>query len=113
MTNWNELTDVLQFEEIKELSNERPVLIYKHSTTCGISGNVLHNLETYGEALAGAYELYYLDLLAYRSVSNAAAEVFDVIHQSPQVIIVENGEVVHHASHFAIQPEKLVTLATS
>jgi len=51
----------------------------------------------------GKIDLYYLDLLAFRDVSNEVAIQFQVVHQSPQLLIIQNGNTVHHASHQGIQ----------
>ncbi|WP_196888660.1 bacillithiol system redox-active protein YtxJ [Aureivirga sp. CE67] len=98
---WKELRDLKTLDEIKEISKEKPVVIFKHSTRCGVSRGVLRQFERsisdYKEA-----DFYYLDLLQHRSVSNAIAEIFHVIHQSPQMLIIKNGEVVKHESHYQI-----------
>lgn len=46
--------------------------------------------------------LYFLDLLRYRDISNAIAQRFNVRHQSPQVLVIENGTCSTHASHYGI-----------
>jgi bacillithiol system protein YtxJ len=57
--------------------------------------------------LADAVDAYYLDLLEYRPISSAIAEQFSVTHQSPQLILMKNGQVVHHASHSDIDAQLL------
>ena len=47
-------------------------------------------------------DLYYLDLLSYRDVSNEVGYKFQVIHQSPQLLVIRNGITAAHASHGAI-----------
>jgi bacillithiol system protein YtxJ len=85
---WNALTSIAQIDEIKELSNQQPVLIFKHSTRCSISATALSRLERSWKAEEMIpLQTYFLDLIAYRSVSGAVAEIFDVQHQSPQVCI--------------------------
>jgi bacillithiol system protein YtxJ len=56
---------------------------------------------------ADRMDLYYLDLHAYRSVSNEVAHKFGVMHQSPQLLVIRNGVVVGHASHGAITAMQL------
>ncbi len=101
--NWNILTEISQLEDIKKESYNYPVLLLKHSTTCSISGTSLNRLErNWKQEKVGDLKPYYLDLLRYRSVSNEIATVFNVEHQSPQVLVIQNGECVYHASHFEI-----------
>jgi bacillithiol system protein YtxJ len=101
--NWNQLTEVEQLQTIKEESYNYPVLILKHSTTCSISGTALNRLErNWKQEKVGELKPYYLDLLRYRPISNEIANLFKVEHQSPQVLIIQNGECVYDASHFDI-----------
>ena len=99
---WIVLSSIEQIEEIKDKSKERPQLIFKHSTTCGISRMVLNMFEQ-GYSLNGEQaDLYFLDLHAHRDVSNKVSEMFGVLHQSPQLLVVKNGTVTFHTSHGAI-----------
>ena len=101
---WHPLTGSQQLEELKEESKDKPVVIFKHSTRCGISRMVLNNFEKEYD-LKGDKEvkLYFLDLLANRDLSNEVANYFGVRHESPQMIIIKDKNVVHHASHQSIQ----------
>lgn len=98
---WIPLTSIAQLEDIAQQSNGKPQLIFKHSTTCGISRMVL-NMFTGSYNLQDTADIYFLDLHAHRDVSNEVASRFGVMHQSPQLIIVKNGEVTYHTSHGAI-----------
>jgi len=101
--NWNQLTDLSQLEVIKEESKQQPILILKHSTTCSISSTALNRLErNWKQESVGELKPYYLDLLKYRPISGAIASTFGVEHQSPQVLIIQNGECIYNASHFDI-----------
>lgn len=106
--DWNKLTEVSQLQTIKEESFNHPVLILKHSTTCSISGTALNRLErNWKQEKVGELKPYYLDLLSYRPISSEIASVFNTEHQSPQVLIIQNGECVYDASHFDISFAKL------
>ncbi|MEP5616794.1 MAG: bacillithiol system redox-active protein YtxJ, partial [Flavobacteriaceae bacterium] len=98
---WIPLGSIDQLDEIAEKSMTKSQLIFKHSTTCGISRMVL-NMFTNSYSLESAIDLYFLDLHAHREVSNAVQHKFQVIHQSPQLLIIKNGQVVYHTSHGAI-----------
>lgn len=100
--SWLKLTQVEQLPELQNQSNEKLVVIFKHSTRCGISRMVWNQFQASADFPVDEVALYYLDLLAYREVSDAVAERFQVYHQSPQLIILQHEEVVHHASHSAI-----------
>lgn len=108
MNKWQPLTEVAQLKEIKEASFKRPQLIFKHSISCGISAQVNHMLQSSSDMLSAETDLHYLDLINYRSVSNEVAAEFGVVHQSPQVLLIKEGEVVYHTSHFSIRPEKIL-----
>ena len=83
-------------------SVEKKVAIFKHSTRCFISKTVLKNFEKEVENSDKNVEFYFLDLLAHRDLSNKIADDLGVTHQSPQLIVLENGVVVNHASHQSI-----------
>lgn len=105
--DWISLDNEGQLEEIKERSQERPQVIFKNSTTCGISRMALGMFTSDYDLEAGQMDLYLLDLLQFRSVSNAVAHEFGITHESPQLIIIKNGDVVFHTSHGAIGDVKL------
>jgi len=99
---WKSLTSESQLDEIAELSKTKSVLIFKHSTRCGISRMVLSRFE---ESLTDNPEevvFFYLDLLNYREISDGVAARFQVMHQSPQLLVIKNGACVAHGSHYEI-----------
>ncbi len=108
--NWIPLTSEDQLTTILEKSSLVPQVIFKHSTRCSISSMVLNRLER-GEAPASV-DFYYLDLLAYRSVSNKIADDFHVTHESPQVLVIRNGECVYDESQMGITMDELVESAS-
>lgn len=99
---WVPLTSVDQLEEIKERSATRAQAIFKHSTTCGISRMVINRFNAAYDIPTDDLDLYYLDLRSYRSVSNEVETLFGVLHESPQLLIIRNGEVMAHESHGGI-----------
>jgi bacillithiol system protein YtxJ len=98
---WIALNSVNQLKVIAEKSKAKTQLIFKHSTRCGISRMVMNQFVSAYDVDANA-DLYYLDLLNYRDVSNEVGYKFQVMHQSPQLLVVRNGVAVAHASHGAI-----------
>ena len=110
-TPWIDLNSMEQIDEIEKVSEEKTVAILKHSTTCGISRMVLKMFESdYDLDENQPIALYFLDLRSYRDVSNEIAARFKVRHESPQLIVLKNREVVHHASHQGISADKLKEL---
>lgn len=104
--NWIPLTDVSQLDEIVENSNNKPIGIFKHSTRCSISRFALKQFENEFN-LENRIDMYFLDLLNHRDISNEIAIRLQVVHQSPQLILIKNGVAVYNASHSDIQPEEL------
>jgi bacillithiol system protein YtxJ len=101
--NWNTLNSADQLEAIKAESFEKPILLFKHSTTCSISNMALNRMErNYDQTKVGDLKPYYLDLLSHRDVSKKIADLFEVEHQSPQAIIISKGEAIYDASHYDI-----------
>lgn len=98
---WIALTEVAQLNDIETQSKTKTQAIFKHSTRCGISRMVMNQfVEAYD--VDANIDLYYLDLLNYRDVSNETGYKFQVLHESPQLLVIKNGVVVAHASHGAI-----------
>ena len=100
--NWIPLTSMEQLNEIKEQSKSEIILIFKHSTRCGISRMVIRQFEKMFDETTKSLKVYYLDLLNYREISNEVGYTFQVMHQSPQLLVVKNGSAVIHASHYDI-----------
>ncbi len=94
------LTDEIQINDIIESSTKEAVLIFKHSTRCGISSMMLKRFDNKIKELATPY--YLLDVLKYRPLSILIQDKFNVIHQSPQLLVVKNGQVVDHDSHSGV-----------
>lgn len=107
--HWLELTDNSQLEFIVTSSFTEPVFIFKHSTRCSISTMAKNKFER--ESFKDiSSKAYYLDLLAYRAISNQIADKFLVEHQSPQLLLIKNGKCIYHASHNAISLDKALKI---
>ena len=104
--NWNELTDLGQLNEIMTISSEKPVAIFKHSTRCSVSRMALKQFENEFDS-SDKVTPYFLDLIAFREVSNEIAARFGVVHQSPQLILIKEGKAVYNVSHSDIDAEEL------
>lgn len=96
---WKNIMSEEDLEKAIESSYQHRIAIFKHSTSCFISKTVLRNFEKEIENSENKVEVYYLDLLAHRPLSNKIAEDFGIRHESPQLIVIENGKPVNSASH--------------
>lgn len=100
--DWKVLDTEAQLDQVIKDSHNKPVVLFKHSVTCGISAGAKHALESAWDFTPDELDFYYLDLLSFRPVSNKIAEIFKVIHQSPQVILIKDGKAVYDTSHHSI-----------
>jgi bacillithiol system protein YtxJ len=107
--NWIALTSDTQLEEIKEKSKDKPQVIFKHSIRCGISSMAKSRLER--STPPGTIDFYYLDLIHHRALSNKLAEQFQVVHESPQVLVIRNGVCVYDESHSGIRMDDIIEQA--
>tara|TARA_B110000977_G_scaffold38757_1_gene52060 strand:- start:510 stop:902 length:393 start_codon:yes stop_codon:yes gene_type:complete len=99
---WNRLTSVNQLIEIEKESFHQPIAIFKHSTRCGTSSMALRQFESQFETDNTSVKLYFLDLLSFKDISNEIAIRFQVFHESPQLIVLKDGNTIHHSSHHQI-----------
>jgi len=108
--NWIALENKETLNSIVDESQRMPVLIYKHSTRCGISSMVWSGLQGSLDFEKSGGHHYYLDLLSYREISNEVATRFGIWHESPQAIVIYKGKVIHHSSHGQIDGARLTKI---
>lgn len=99
MTPWNNIVKLQDIDNLVKSSYQRPQLIFKHSTRCSISAMALQRFERNWDENSKQIDLNFLDLIAIRPVSSHIAEVFEVQHESPQVLLIINGKCIYHTSH--------------
>lgn len=109
--NWIDLTEEAQLEAIKELSKQKPQVIFKHSTRCSISSMAKNRLEK--SQVPPNTDFYYLDLIRYRQLSVKVADEFGVFHESPQVLVIKNGGCIYDESHSGITMDDIIEQASS
>lgn len=107
---WIHITSEEQLVEAFQQAINKPALFFKHSTRCSISSMALSKFEQNAEQLNEICELYFIDLLEFRQVSNKLEEISNVMHQSPQVIVVKNNEVIYSATHSSIDVKEIAEL---
>ena len=91
-----DLDNTKQLEKLFESSHQKPVVLFKHSTTCPISANVFEDVSQTDATI------YLITVQEARSVSNAVAEKTGIKHESPQAIVLRDGNPVYYASHYDI-----------
>ena len=107
--NWNTINADYQVEQIKSDSFSKPQVIFKHSTRCAVSAMAYRRMNAYEQD--DKIDYHFLDLLAHRTLSDKIAEQFGVVHESPQVLIIKNGECIYDESHSSIYPNEVVAEA--
>jgi len=106
--NWIELNSKEILEEARKTSHQEPAVLLKYSNRCSLSSLTLDRLErSWIEDEMTGIKTYFLDLIAYRGISDLVAQMFDVRHESPQVLLIYKGECIFHTSHFAVSYETI------
>ena len=104
---WVKVTSLNQCREILEKPHSKPRLFFKHSTRCNISTMVLNNFELEWNKSDNLCGLYFVDLLANGDVSIEIEKLTGVAHQSPQVIILSEEEIMYAATHSSISVDEI------
>ncbi len=108
MQGWHDLLSTEQVDLAVQNSAQKTVVFFKHSTRCSISSMAKKRLESLTTSDLSQADFYYLDLIAHRDVSNYIAEKLHVYHESPQIVVVKNGECTYDASHMEISGRELL-----
>jgi len=107
--NWHSIESMEDLATAIALSNQKTVVLFKHSTRCPVSSmakRVLESQWNFNDVLVP----YHLDLLKHRDVSDRIASFFDIRHESPQMIVLQNEKAIFHASHMAINTHFLASI---
>ncbi len=96
---WIELNSVQQLQDIYNTPSDKLKVFFKHSTRCSISSMALRNFQSEWNLNNDCAELYFLDLISHRDVSNEIAALTGVVHQSPQAIVLKDKQVKYQESH--------------
>jgi bacillithiol system protein YtxJ len=99
---WKYLESEADLDLLENGRGTRPQILFKHSTSCGLSGMMLRRFEKRWESVGDLADFYFLDLIAHRKLSNAIVQRYGVPHQSPQLLILDKDGVRQHVSHGAI-----------
>ena len=105
--NWTSLESANQVDAIKQQQGYS--LIFKHSTRCSISMMAKRRFELDWEDLPQDMPLYFLDLIQHRDISGQVVQLFDVHHESPQLLLIKDGECILNQSHGEISVEETLS----
>ena len=101
------LSTLAELEAAIAESCERPVLLFKHSRTCGISCEALDELQAHVDRTPGTAAYKLITVQSHPGLSDAAAARFGIRHETPQAILLRDGRPVWNASHFRITASNL------
>ncbi|MGH9948468.1 MAG: bacillithiol system redox-active protein YtxJ [Pyrinomonadaceae bacterium] len=96
MANFKPIENAKTLDELFEESFEKPVAIFKHSNSCGISSHVMEMVDEVGR------DVNIVVVQEDRELSNEIAECTGHTHQSPQIFVIRDGQPVYHATHYGI-----------
>ena len=108
--HWIHLTSEDQLQKIIVKSQEKPQVIFKYSSSCHLSEIVFQRLQK--NCCQGDVDFHFLDFTNYSHISEKVAEVFGVLHQSPQILVINEGHCIFHESHPEISLEGILQHAT-
>ena len=94
------------------LNESATTVLFKHSNRCSISSVALSRLKDLCNDLKDGQKAILVDVIAQRELSNAIASKYQIQHESPQLIIIKDGEVVFHTSHLDITKDKALKYAS-
>jgi bacillithiol system protein YtxJ len=102
-----ELTSTEMLQELYEESHTRPVLLYKHSVSCPISGHAWYEVDHCLQSDGDAPTCYRVTVQHHPEISREVAATLDVLHHTPQIIVVRGGKASYVASHWQIRKQTL------
>ncbi len=100
MINWKKFNGLEGFKAIVG-QESNPLLLFKHSSRCSLSTMALERLERHWQQDMGV-ACYLINVINEREVSNEIAKTYDVVHESPQVLLCVKDQCLYHASHIEI-----------
>ncbi|HLR69393.1 bacillithiol system redox-active protein YtxJ [Virgibacillus alimentarius] len=93
--------------EVWERSEQKPAILFKHSATCPVSANAFNELNAFWKTTQEDVDCSYLVVSESRDLSNQIAEETEVKHESPQIFLISNKNVIWHTSHSKISQESI------
>jgi bacillithiol system protein YtxJ len=109
--HWIHLTDEDQLQKIIVRSQEKPQVIFKYSTECHLSEIIFQRLQK--NCCPEHIDFHFLDLTIYKNISEKVSETFHIPHQSPQILLIKEGECIFEDSHAEISLEEIMEHVTA
>ena len=104
---WNRISDAEDFQSIVKKSVQKPQLIYKHSPSCSVSFLTKRDLDSNAQQLSEKADMYLINVIQERALSNAIAQELAIRHESPQAILLKDGKVAWEGSHWQVNEEAI------
>lgn len=105
---YTEITSNDTLNNLIELSNNSPIVVFKHSNRCSVSRWVWNDFQRAN--FPAEVKIFLLNVIEQRHLSNQLAEHFEIRHESPQVLLIQNGKCIYHDSHQGIDATKMQSL---
>ena len=105
LDHFDQINDIIELSMNPEIKG---VFVFKHSTRCGTSRMALNQLTSHW-SFDDRYPFFLLDILKNRDISNELASRFRVIHESPQLLYISKGTLMHDTSHWDINIDRVQT----
>ena len=104
-----QLTTMAELEKAVASSSDQPVFVYKHSTVCPVSARAAEQYHDFADEDASSSAPLFTEVMVieHRDISNAIESRLDIRHESPQLLLVRDGKVAWHASHFSITAKSI------
>lgn len=102
MTEARELLDLADLARVLEISREKPILLFKQSTTCPISASAFSRFNSFLKKTDANMDAFFVKVRESRAISDEIAEELGVRHESPQIFLVKDRQSRWHASHHEI-----------
>lgn len=101
MANFKEIENLDELTKLFEASSTEPVVLFKHSNSCGISADLYEQVST----IDGVINLVTVQIS--RGISNEIESRLGIRHASPQAFVIKDGKAIYSASHYAISPTEI------
>jgi len=95
------IREVTESDELLSMLAEGLAIVYKHSNRCALCFRTLKEVQKFAQRHPDI-PVFMIDVVRNRAISNLIAKEYDVVHQSPQALVIREGVPVWHASHLSI-----------
>lgn len=107
--DWKQVLREEDVDELLDRSAEKAQILYKHSNRCATCFFAKKNIENIGSELKNKAEYHLIDVIGQRSLSLHIQDKLGIQHESPQMFIIDKGQVVWSGSHHQVTAEPIKT----